>query len=682
MNRKFTGAAPRVLWAVYGATVAAMLLFSIMPGGRVWGLNWYRFIPWYGWLLAAVAVVALPLGLARKSHSNQASGRAEVSDNARFWLAAAGIAGLSLVAWVVLAARTHFLGDGYLLLSRLESSAVPIRPWNLGSYFVVDKLYAALGKGGAEGAELVYRLVSYASGLLFLGCAALAAARLFKSTRDRLLFFGGLATGGYALLFFGYVENYPLFATLVGATALLGLLATAGRIGRLWILVPTVLAPLFHPYAAALVPGVLFVLLRDGPVSRRFSALPKAVKLGTVIATGAAIAAAALWAYSSSTFLQLSLLPLTTNRFTVEGYTLFSVNHLSDIANLLWMLAPGFGLLIWLLYTARGKRLLSRPEYVFLFVLLVPCLLIAFVFDPKLGMPRDWDMFAFAGVPLTVLLLYGLLDSRIVGKVSATAAALAIALGVLNLVPRAVTQVLPDTSIAVFDSYSDLDKIRSTSGRFVLLQYLKKEGRLSEKAEREQRNAYIAPYEVWESQGQRLFREGKIDEAEAKFRQAIRYAPNYAYSWADLGVCFAKRQQWDSALAYLEIANGLNPFNSDTYNSMGFALLNLGDSARGEQYCLDALRLKPTNFTARGNLTQLYARQNRRQELIALLVGIVALDSVPQGHYFDAADQLLRLDATDAAVRVCRRALETGADSSLITSLQKKYPDFRLGPTE
>ena len=36
-------------------------------------------------------------------------------------------------------------------------------------------------------------------------------------------------------------------------------------------------------------------------------------------------------------------------------------------------------------------------------IMLVCCLGAVFVLDPKLGMPRDWDLFSFAGVPFVVL---------------------------------------------------------------------------------------------------------------------------------------------------------------------------------------------------------------------------------------------------------------------------------------
>ena len=132
---------------------------------------------------------------------------------------------------------------------------------------------------------------------------------------------------------------------------------------------------------------------------------------------------------------------------------------------------------------------------------------------------------------------------------------------------------------------------------------------------------------------------------------------------------------------YFKIADALNPFNSDTYNSLGYVYLNLEDFRRAEEYCLDALRIRPTDFLARGNLAKLYRKEDRREDLVQILLGIIDLDSVPAQYYFESADQLLKLGESGAATRICRRALEAGVDSSLINRLEADYPGYRFTPT-
>ena len=665
---------------VYGATLGLMWLALFFTSERVWGLSWYGYFSWYGPALLVTVGGILPIWLSRRS-SWLAAYPGDDKEHRPFWPAATLIMVSFVLLYVLLSARTHFLGDGYLLLSRLETDSVPIRPWNMGAYFLVETVYSLLGGVGEAQAELAFRIVSWLSGILFLVAAALTAARLYRSRRDRLLFFIGVASGGFSLLFFGYVENYPPLILFVAVVTFLGLLAIAGKLSEWWILLPAGGALLMHPFAVALLPAVLFMILRETIVDRWYQSQNNVTRRVIWLVMAAVALTVFFWVYGSNLFLRFSMIALVANQFTVEGYTLFSLKHLLDFANLMFLLVPGLLFLIWTIVALRKHSPFAAPEYRFLILLLVPSLLIAFVFDPKLGMPRDWDLFSFAGVPLVTLLYFTLLDVRNKLRGYAVIAALSVALGLLVLTPRVLSQVMPETSIAVFDSYSNLDVIRSGAGRFVLLQYLEKNGRLDEITSRERENTRVLIHQVWDLEGQALFRDGKVAQAEAKFRQAVAYAPNAAASWANIGTCFTRREQWDSALMYFKIADGLNRFNSSTYNSLGYAYLNLGDFRKAEEYCVDAVRIQPTNLVARGNLVKLYRKQDRHEDMVQMLLGLIDLDSVPAQYYFESADQLLKLGETDAATRICRRALETGIDSSLIKRLEANYPGFRFAPS-
>ena len=664
----------RAAWTAYAVTILLLIVFTLRPAGRIWSFNWYNFLPWYA-LAAVVTVATLALWWwTRRLRSNQSTTSAHA--NKRYWQWAGTIIGLSLIVWVALSARTHFLGDGSQLLARLQAGSAPIRPWNVGAYFLVDTLYALLGGKGEPAAEWTFRLIAYLSGVLFLIVIAWTAAKLFQSLRQRLLFLAGLATGGYALLFFGYVENYPPFVCLAGAIVCCGLLVTEGRLSRWWILLPTALAALFHPYTVAFVPAVAYLLLRKSPVGRTWECLSSSMRRVVAAAFILTVLAALFWAYRASLFLQLSLVPWWHNRFTVEGYTLFSGKHLLDFANLLVVLLPALAIAVWAVWSTRLSGLLRRPAYVFLLLATGVSLAIAFLFDPKLGMPRDWDIFAFAGTPLAALLFYRLLDTQLPLPGREAAAAAAVVLGAVFLLPRATIQVIPDASIALFDSYSQLDTIKTHSGRYVLLQYLRSHGRNDEADRREAINAQLAPYEKWDLDGFALLRHDQIDEAEALFRKVIATVPTYSYSWSNLGMCFIKKNQWDSALVYLKIADGLNPFNSNTYNALGFAYLNLGREDKAEDYFKRAIYHDPHNFTARGNLVRLYTQQRRRKDLVNLLLDVVNLDSLPYQTLLQTASQLLEIDAPLAASQLCRHALAEDPHSPLVDDLKKKYPWF------
>jgi tetratricopeptide (TPR) repeat protein len=573
----------------------------------------------------------------------------------------------------------HFLGDGYQLLASLQSG-VNYKPWETGTFLIQKSVYAILGGQGMETAERALQITSWMSGLLFALVSAFVGARLFSDNSRRLLYLFGVTLGGYALLFFGYLESYPLFVLVVGCLFQVGLLMAQDRMSR-WYLLPLLAAAAFcHIFAVALLPGALYLLLRGTPMGNRFAGSTMKVKISLVAAVVVAGGAVFLHYYVHSYFFRFTIVPLFSSRFTVEGYTLFSGKHLLDYLNHFFQQMPGIVVALAVLGPFFKRRLWRRPEVIFILLTLLPSMGLVFIFNPGLGFPRDWDLFSFAGVPLVCGFFFLLLDEEFRLSSGPKAAALAVALSFLLLVPRVASQVMPEKAIAVFDNYSNLDIIRTGSGRFILLNYLEKEGRLAEKAERERKNVRLLPHELWDKEGQLLYRDGKISQAEAKFRRAIEYAPCFSYSWANVGTCLTRREQWDSALVYFKIADALNPFNSDTYNSLGYVYLNLGNFRKAEKYCLDALRIRPTDFLARGNLVKLYRKQDRPDDLVQMLLGLIDLDSVPAQYYFESANQLLQFGESDAATRICRRALEAGVDSSLITRLEADYPAFEFTP--
>ena len=114
-----------------------------------------------------------------------------------------------------------------------------------------------------EQIESVEAVLSIACGVTLLAALSAGATYLFRAVRDRLLFVIGMASGGYMLLFFGYIENYPLFVLMVGIFSLAGLMIASDKISRGWIVLPLVGATLFHPFGLALGPTELFADVRD-----------------------------------------------------------------------------------------------------------------------------------------------------------------------------------------------------------------------------------------------------------------------------------------------------------------------------------------------------------------------------------------------------------------------------------
>jgi len=660
----------------YLITLGAIFAASFFPEQRLWGLSWYGYFDWYLWLVLAVAVLIVPVVMFGWRQNYDRPDTAPSSGRSLSPLLVFLIIIVAGAAFYFFRCQTHFLGDGYQLLSWLQNG-VNHKPWEKGTFLVLNSVYQLLGGTGESAARFALQIVSCSSGLILLLATAVTATRLYHTTVDRMLFILGIATGGYMLLFFGYFESYPLFVMSVGLFGQVGLLVERGRAPRWLPLIPLALAALFHIFAVVLIPAAIFILLHGSSWGNRIASM----KRSTLVILSAGIVAVSLavffYLYLNSFFFRFTIVPLWPDQHTVEGYWLLSAKHLFDYANQLFLLLPGVLILVSLFFSARTRARVLQPDCLFLLFVLVPSLGLVFLINPGLGMPRDWDLFSFAGIPLTLLFYYLLLD-RDGPRNGVRIAVLGITLGLLLLGPRVATQVDPELGVALFDRYAALDRIKNRTGRFILGEYLKKHNREDEARRRELQNNLVFPQEGWNIEGWEYIQRDQMDSAMMKFRQVIRFDPSFYTSLANLGVAYANLEQYDSALYYLEVAAARMPFNPDTYNNLGGVYYSMGDFDKAEKIWKDAIDLTPENFQFLEYLAQLYQQQNRVEDYEAILIEIAWLKEAPLEYVTRAAEVYLKRGQYEPAGRAFQRALSMGFDSAVVRQLQIQYPKLNV----
>ena len=663
----------------YFATVLLILVSSFFPAHRLWGVNQYAYFD--SWVLlcfviTSIVIFIIVIRLIPVIDERQEPAGSRVS----FVLIAAGLTIVFAFCFYLFRAKTHFLGDGYLLLSQLESQSKIIRPWNRGVYLILNSVYSFLGANGRGDSLLSLQLISWMSGLCFLGTALITSVRLFETISHRLIFTLGLMTAGYALLFFGYVENYPLLVLAVGTFCLLGLLSSQSQCSPAWLLIPLLAGMWFHPYAVAFVPAVMYLFLRRTSLMQRMGKLPPRWLWGLTIISVILCVLSAYLLSLGSRFLQFALLPLIENRFTVDGYSLISTAHILDVANLLILLVPPLPIMILLGCMHSHRAHFSDHGSVFLLIGSLGALLILLLFDPKLGMPRDWDMFAFAGVPLATLLYWSLLHDPPPDRFSAKVAVSCVVVSLMVLVPRVITQSSPELGVSLADSYHLLDVKKNRVGRTLVVTYFDELGNKAEVERRKEINEKLAPYEEMHKQATDLMNSGSMQEALEMYRRVVEIDPSYSASWSNMGSCFRALGQLDSALSYLEIADGINPYNSMVYNNLGAIYDARGDASKSEQYWRDAIVLDSTNLVACRNLLTVFSRQRNQDEYSKLARHAAYLTGTTLGDIKKYADFLLFTGSIPAAARQYRRALQLGLDSSIVLELQRKFPALKVIP--
>jgi Tfp pilus assembly protein PilF len=667
-----------IILTAYYATVGLLLLASLAPQGRVWGFNWWAYLPTglhVVLLLVALAATALPLFFMRGAvQGNEES--APNRDSGPYFLLAGVFSAVIALCFVVFSAQTHFLGDGYQLLARLTDHVKSAKLWDAGISMIQDSVFAMLGEGGRQQSLLTFRLISYGSGIILLIGTIMAARAMFSSNVRRFLFFAGIVSGGYMLQFFGYVENYALLIAAMTIYTLIGVLAGQGRIARWWVVLPFLVAVFSHGFGLVLLPSLVYLFAKDSRPAEHLRALSTRARW----TVGVSILVAGFVVYTivqqNVYFFTFALLPILPDRFTVESDYLLSFKHLLDILNLLVLLLPGLFVFVATLLFGHHRKRFRGQEYSFLISLFVPCLIAVYVFNPGIGMPRNWDLFSIVGVPLVVTAYYFFLKSIPETRSALLAASLSIVLGFLVLIPRITSQAVPDIAIAHFRNYLELDRLRNRNARSLLVDYYRSIGdSATANAERAQAKAEFTETS-FSSKGKDLLGQGKYREAEKYLSRAIEINPLYYEGYSNLGACLLQTGRYDSAVTLLEIANGLNPYNTGTLTNLGTAYLRLGEYQKAREYLLDALSLDSLHTTALASMATVALRLERYERSLRYVSRLYKHSDMPFDYFRQAGEAYLDEGATEQAAQALKYAVDRGLDERYVLQLEKKYPEL------
>jgi len=668
------------IFAAYYAVLVVFLAASFFPEHRLWGVNWWAYFPGYVpfilFAIGSVAPIVMRLVLRR--------GELDIDDNqvsadrsSKYFIIVFSLTVLYGLAFYLLRARTHFLGDGYQILSLLTSDNPFIKPTERGEALVHLWVKSLVGDTGGASALLSYQIVSISAGVLFLIAVAWVSKRLFDRTIDRVLFWLGLASSGYMLLFFGYVENYSLFVLSVAVYSLMGLLVVRGKINR-WLILPVVVLPIFfHVLGVTLIPSAIYLLVAKSKLGNTLARLNRKTKLLLGVIAAVILASLFYYFYSTNYFFRFAFVPLFENRFTVEGYTLLSFKHLLDYFNLLVLLLPSLPIVVATLLFSPMQKVFRQREYRYLMVLMLSTLGAIFILDPKLGMPRDWDLFSFCGIPLVVLSYYILLDYYKDKKQYLAILTLAILVGFLSLIPRVISQTSTQVSLAHFKDYLCLDKRKNRSARLLLINHYERLGDEAAAQLEIEKTMRDFPEKQHINRARAFFKQRRFVEAINWCEKAIKTDPVCFDAYVIAGVCFLESDKNDIAQTLLEIADGLNPYNPIVLNNLGTTYLRKGEFRRAEKVLIQSVKYDPGFDKPLYSLANLYVYRGDIDKSFTYFEKLESIEGVPADYFRTLGDNYLEKGYFDKAARAYQCALQKGLDSMYVKKLVEKYPQLR-----
>ncbi|MEW5993431.1 MAG: hypothetical protein AB1744_03450 [Candidatus Zixiibacteriota bacterium] len=666
-----------MVFVAYYATLTFFLLASFFPEYRVWGVNWWAYYPLHvklGLFLVGAVVPWIILWMSRLRGVETEESTPLKQPVALYYLIVGCLIVLFGLAFYFSRTRTHFLGDGYTVLSLLAQKHPLLKTREIGEALVHVWVKSLVG-GGEAAALASFRILSIGAGLVFLTIVALVGARLFDRLGKRLLFLIGLASGGYMLLFFGYVENYSLFACAVAAYTLVGVLVALGRVNRWIIVIPLGLTIFLHVLGATLIPSAFYLLVSKTRIGVRLARQSQGTKI--LLGTIGVLIVAAIFAYyyTSDYFFRFAFLPLLENRFTVEGYTLFSLKHLADFANLILLLFPGSIVFLIAVSHRPVRSLLRQCELRFLLILLVSSWGATFVLDPKLGMPRDWDLFAFSGVPLTVI---SLALMSYVGAWRSFVMSLCVALNFLSLGPRVMSQTVEHIAIAHFNEYAQLDEKKNRNSRRVLIDYHRDRGHENDVVREQDLWRKDFPEDAVADSALALLKRGQYAEAATMFHGVVQQNPLLSDAWLNLGKCYVYLNRHNEAFHYTRIANALNPYNAEFMSDLGTVYGFLGDRKNAELWLLRALSVDTIQYMPLINLLHMYAEWGETKKYDNWFDKLLSFDTESVSYIAALTETHLRRRDYLRAARCLEVALHWGADSTYVTGLLERHRGLRL----
>jgi hypothetical protein len=420
-----------------------------------WAFSSITYLPaWLKWGLVTLAAVGFLVGAA-----GLFAKLSDLKSLRRYrWLLLLVLA----IGLFLLRETVPLLGDGWLLIGLTEkcASLFPVwtsdRPEPLGLLFFTG---ARVLTGVTS--QTLYQVISVLSAVAILLLLAWFGRRSKLSLEHGWLLGIPLFTSASLVLFSGYIESYPLLMVMWTATLLYAVGSTQDCTLPFWPLLVAIPFLFFWHYLSLILLPVIafsgFLRLRESQLMTQsfllslagFFALLFLVYLLTPLRIGVK------W-----------MLPLSPAH-AFDGYSLFSSHHIVDSV---WEMVLAAPLALFLIFGAwRLRPELGRDAG---FQILAFAALLgfaaAFVFDPELGMARDWDLLAAMLLPLNIWAGYAMAKARPSAQIRNRIAGAALVSLFVIAMPFIIVNHQPHLSVERFETLLSLHPQRSAYGWEIL----------------------------------------------------------------------------------------------------------------------------------------------------------------------------------------------------------------------
>jgi len=576
--------------------IGLRLIPFLFPESRTWGFNHLIFLPdSYSVLFFVIAAFALIIPFLK---SSEKWGEALTNwfsitffENRLKYLYRMIFIAVMTALFIIFSAPTHFLGDGYDVLKNIANpEGVHIKWSEIGITKLLNAIVPLLGTHDENNSRLSFQIISIVSGVTAIYFYFLIAGIITNNRITKTLIFILSTFSGSLLLFFGYAEYYPLLWPLLAGHIYFSLRFLKAERGVIWLWIFLIIGIIMHLQMILFLPAAVYISLDTGRGLSFFRSYRKPI-LGLLIVLSVIFGSVIIYKYMIDLYIKDILLTLFIGKPIDPGYAIISFPHIIDILNEIILISP-FLLLMIVLNRVNIKNISNSVISKYLFIVSLCCLLFLLIIDPKLGMPRDWDLFALTIFPISLFIIVNF--SSQIGPVLKRLLISISLLSIISILPFLITNLSKAESTNYLKYIIDLDRAKSLSSFAVLHSYYKDIGDTCavDSLNNIQKQMYADKYQCdlamiainngdiktaadfiseikpnkFNPRYQRVlskyyFQLNKYDKALDHIDNAIqlrRYAARY---YADRALIFMAVNKYDKALADLKQGHSLNPFN-------------------------------------------------------------------------------------------------------------------------
>jgi tetratricopeptide (TPR) repeat protein len=545
----------RLVLLVFAALGIALQAASMGPlRDSFWGFHLYAFLPrWFAvisWIAVATTAGIFLFGRGWKEADNKST-TVDLFDRIPAWGVAILVIGWAAVFWLFRSEQT-MLGDGLPLILDLPKGQFfhprePLAMWlQQACYQLLYETFSGDDLIPPEIARNTVAAVNVLAGALFV-LVAVGLARCLAKYRHHgptrtLLIVAVLIGQGYAVLFYGYIENYTVYALTIALYLWAAVMYLQERAPLSFAAIMIALGVGVHLSTVTLVPSFLFLFVAG---LRQRERRKDAVAGMVALAAGLALLSWFLWHLSPgytlwTGYVQIAGVATKTQGGGVGLSYLFGWTHLRDFLNEQWLAGPlaAYFFVPAVIYAVR-RRDHTHPTTVFFALAAGFYLLGSWVMsEPLLGYARDWDLFAPAAVSYCAAGLFFLVHHVRAPSRRNRLLAFAAVLTVVNLLPW------------VWINHSEsltLERIKTLplgNGRTEVV---------------------VANF---------YMREDNLGDAELWFKKAIKANPRNVNAYYLLGLMYVNNGFPEAACQALEIAVSIRPDKFNYRKQYAKALMN------------------------------------------------------------------------------------------------------------